>query len=175
MTIQPSDDCYDKDMVKDVRNAFNDATIQAFGYTRGYVSKYDTLEVAEYNPTTNPPFFTIRFPKKVFLDPLAHMKHTGPYKSHEYVGDKLKYKTSDKRGFLVGIHGENISTIFNHPFKGQDVDRSILERFGIKEPLKIKIHLGKRLIRKLPHRVQRKLRYWFGEKFLSRLYSLGNR
>jgi hypothetical protein len=174
MTIQPSDDIYRKTMVDEIQKtffAYQDA--QVVGYSKGYIINYQTKEVAEYNPLTNPPFFTIKFPKPVFIDPLKHLEYTGPYKSHEYVSNYLKYYVSDERGFMVGIHGENISTVFDHPFKGVAVDASILSNFGIAgvEPLKIKIALRKRLFRKLPHSWQRKLRYIFGEKMYAKIYS----
>jgi hypothetical protein len=127
----------------------------------------------EYNPKTNPPFFTIRFPKDVFIDPLKHLKHTGPYKSHEYIPDHMKYAHLDGRGFIVGTHGENVSTHFNHPYGGADIPKDMLSEFGLGmvEPIKIRYSIRKQLMRKLPHRVQRKLRYIFGEKFYSKLYN----
>jgi hypothetical protein len=88
----------------------------------------------------------------------------------------LAYGQIDERGFLVGIHGENISTVFNHPFKGQTImgeeKYKILKRFGIEDTpvLKIKVSLRKWILRKLPHRVQKKLRYIFGEKIFQRFY-----
>jgi len=177
MTIQPSDDCYDNNLVEGIQNLFTETpAVEAFGFTKGYIMDYRTKELAEYNPTTNPPFFTIKFPRDVFADPLKHANYTGPYKSHEYVGDKLAYGQIDERGFLVGIHGENISTVFNHPFKGQTImgeeKYKILKRFGIEDTpvLKIKVSLRKWILRKLPHRVQKKLRYIFGEKIFQRFY-----
>lgn len=177
MTIQPSDDCYRNTMVDEIQSTFikvQDA--QAIGYSKGYIMNYVTKEVAEYNPLTNPPFFTIKFPSKIFIDPLPHMEYTGPYTSHEYIGNHLKYYVCDERGFLVGCHGENISTVFNHPFKGKSVNPEILNQFGLKDvgPLQIRINIGKKILRKFPHSWQRKLRYIFGEKFYSRLYNIGN-
>jgi len=163
MTLQPSDDCYRRTMVDEIQKTFSaKPEAQAIGYSRGYIMRYDTQQIAEYNPLTTPPFFTIKFPKPVFIDPLQHLEYTGPYKSHEYVGQKLKYFLSDERGFLVGIHGENISTVFDHPFKGETVNGIVLKDFGLDEvePLKIKISLAKRILKKLPYRVRRKLRYW---------------
>ena len=178
MTIQPSDDCYRKTMVEEVKKTFEiypDA--QAVGYLKGYIVDYKSGQVAEYNPNTIPPFFTIKFPGDVFIDPLKHLNYTGPYKSHEYIAQHLKYYGTDVRGFLVGIHGENISTIFDHPFRGVRVNPSVLNDFGLENlnPLNIKLHLGKRIMRKLPYSWQRKLRYIFGERFLSRIYNIGNK
>jgi len=171
MTIQPSDDCYHKDFVKNVQEMFAKLPVQAIGFKRGYMINYQTLETAEYNPKTNPPFFTIKFPRETFVNPYKHLEYTGPYKSHEYVPDHLSYGTIEARGFLVGTHGENISTVFNHPYKGQRVE-GILEDFGLEsvEPLKIRLSVRRYILRMLPHRIQRKLRYYLGERFWQKIY-----
>lgn len=174
MTIQPSDDCYDIHAVEEIQKTFRDnPDFQALGFKKGYVMNYLTKEIREWNPKTNPPFFTIRFPRKIFEDPRAHVEYTGPYKSHEYIGDKLKYATfNEQRGFIVGTHGENISTVFNHPFAGEKVNISVLKEFGLDNvsPLEIKISLRKIIMRKLPVGWQKKLRYLFGEKFFNKFY-----
>jgi len=173
MTIQPSDDCYYSHAVEDIQNIFaSDPMLQAFGYSRGYVMDYVNLKIAEWNPRTTPPFYTIKFPREIFTDPFKHVSYA-PIKSHEYVKNHLKVIYSDARGFLVGTHGENISTIFNHPFKGQDVGLETLENFGLKDvsPLCIPVSFRKVLMRKLPHGWQRKLRYWFGERLYARIYN----
>jgi len=36
--------------------------------------------------------------------------------------------------------------------------------------LKIKYSIRKRLLKALPYKVQRKLRYWFGELFYQKMY-----
>lgn len=173
MTIQPSDDCYNRHMVHDMQEIFKGNDCDAVGYTQGYLMNYQTGELKEYNPKTNPPFFTLRFPKETFIDPLKHAKWTGPYKSHEYIGDHMRYKTIAGRGFLVGTHGENVSTHFNHPYGGADVPKEILLNFGLDmvEPLKIRYSIRKQIMRRLPYRVQRKLRYIFGEKIYSKIYN----
>lgn len=196
MTIQPSDDCYRKNTVALIQDFFAKGTLsQAIGFKHGYIMDYKAKSLAEYNPNTNPPFYTIRFPKAIFVDPFKHLEYTSikndgqpkisagkyepgtPLPSHEYVGDCFLYTQYEYRAFLVGTHGENISTIFNHPFKGrliegQDEYFGLLNEFGLLrvEPLKIKISLRKRLLRLLPPNIQRKLRYIFGEKFWNRIY-----
>lgn len=173
-TLQPSDDCYRSDAFEGIRGMFEQTSLDAFGFKRGYVMNYLTGELAEWNPTTNPPFFSIRFKREVFLDPLKHATFTGPYKSHEYVGDKLKYAAIDVPGFLVGTHTENISTIFNHPFAHplrENRDR-VLGDFGLRDVglLKLKPSIRKWFLRKLPPHVQRKVRYWVGERFWAKIY-----
>jgi hypothetical protein len=174
MTIQPSDDCYRNDAVAGIRKTFEKMPdIQAFGFTRGYIMNYRTKDVKEYNPSTNPPFFTIKFPREVFIDPLKHANYTGPYKSHEYIGEKLKYATTDERGFIVGTHGENISTIFHHPYAGESVAGEILKDFGLYDvrPLKMNYSIRKRILRALPYKAQRKMRYVFGELIWAKMYN----
>lgn len=171
--LQPSDDIYTIDTIAKMKGVFaKNKDVQAIGHKRGYICNYTTGELKQYNPKTNPPFFAIRFPKTVFFDVREHLKYTGPYKSHEYVVDYLKMHILEERGFLVGTHGENISTHFNHPY-GQDVaDVSVYKEFGIEKPsIKLPISYRKWLMRKLPHQWQRKLRYIFGELIYSRFYN----
>lgn len=118
MTIQPSDDMYLYNAVEGIQN-YPYAPHTAIGWRDGYIINYATKEIAEYNPDTHPPFYTIMFPKDTFLNPDKHYEYIGPYKSHEYVPDFLDYKTLPGRGFVVGTHGENISTTFIHPYKGK--------------------------------------------------------
>lgn len=172
MTIQPSDDCYRTDVVEYLQREFQTTNYTGIGFQRGFITNYQTKEVREYNPKTNPPFYTIKFPKDVFIDPFKHVEYTGPYKSHEYVPDNLVYKYDNIRAFMVGTHGENISTVFNHPYAGDMVDAERI-RMGFAlgdEPLRIKYSLRKQIMRKLPHGWQRKLRYIFGERFYAKFY-----
>ena len=185
-TIQPSDDCYHKNAVKIIQEGFELTDCQAIGFGKGYICNYLTKEVSEYNPSTNPPFYTIKFLREDFIDPFKHIRFTslkrdvGKYKagtplpSHEYVGDCLKYGIINERGFLVGTHTANISTYFNHPFKGEPVDKKILKDFGIYDAplLKLKTSFRNSIMSRLPFPAQRKLRYWLGERFYQRIYNL---
>lgn len=174
VTIQPSDDCYHGMMTEEVQQLFaQNENLQACAYRKGYVMDYTTGRVAEWNPKTSPPFYTIKFHRETFMDPLKHVEYAG-IKSHEYLPEKLETATAfDTRGYLVGTHGENISTIFNHPFRGNDVPKYILDSFGLEDVpvLKLPISLRKRFMRRLPHGWQRKLRYWLGERGYARFYS----
>jgi hypothetical protein len=136
MTIQPSDDMYMPNVVEETQiffrrelrmseqKSYPHPMYNVFGYEKGYMINYATKEIAEYNPDTTPPFYTICFPREVFLDPTAHYQFTGPYHSHEYVGDFLAELRSPYRAFVVGTHGENISTVWNHPYKGKVLSES---------------------------------------------------
>ena len=191
MTIQPSDDCYNINTVKALQTMFKHPDLfplQAIGFKQGYLMNYQTKELAEWNPATSPPFYTIKFPRPIFINPLEHVQFTAlkhdvePYKkgcplpSHEYLKDCLRTGYIDQRGFLVGVHGENISTIWNHPYKGEVQDPKVLADFGLDKvaPLKLPFSLRRKIFSNLPHKAQRKLRYWAGEKkwFLRPIFSL---
>lgn len=182
--LQPSDDCYHKNTVALVKKVFDEQDVNAVSFTKGYLCNYNTKEVLEYNPETNPPFAAIRFPREKFFDAGKHLTYIGmkeavgkyakgtPFPSHEYLANCFKTAYFDWRGFLVGTHGENISTHFNHPYGGERVDGA-LDQFGIAcaDKLELPISTRKWLMRRLPYQVQRKLRYWFGEKFWAHYYS----
>lgn len=177
MTIQPSDDLYHKDAVKSIQKVLEGDRFDAVGFKNGYICNYNTLQVAEYNPTTNPPFYTIKFPRAMFIDPVKHVEFTSlkrntaaykvgtPLPSHEYPVDVWGRRYAiidDLRGFMVGTHGQNISTTFDIPFKGKEITNlSVPNDFGIIEsgPLQIKLSFWKKILLKFPYRVQRKIRY----------------
>ena len=188
LTLQPSDDMYLCDTASRLKKTFTELlekdadTKKAAGYKKGYIINYNTKEIAEYNTDewkrdgtstyhtdTTPPFFTILFSKEEFLDPQKHYDHIGPYKSHEYVIDYLDYTELEGRGFVVGCHGENISTTFNHRYKGRELTKEetnkILLLTGIltAEPLKFKPSMrlkARKLVNIIPMRSLIKALYY---------------
>ena len=134
MTIQPSDDCYASEAIKQIQEQ-EPETKKAIGWKKGYIMDYGTKRIALYDPDTLPPFTTFIFPKETFLDAQQHFDYIGPYESHEFVPDHFTYQELPGRGFLVGTHGSNISTVFNHPFKGPELSSPEKEatwlRFGV--------------------------------------------
>lgn len=178
MTIQPSDDCYHSNAVEDIQQFFSThKDVNVYGYKKGYVMDYINGRLCEWNPGTTPPFYTIRFSRETFVEPYKHMKYTGPYKSHEYVKDFLKAEYVDDRKFIVGTHGENISTVFDHPFAGHeflgDNILTILKDFGLQNvgTLKLKWSFRKWFMRQLPYGWRRKVRYYLGERFGNKVYN----
>lgn len=165
VTIQPSDDMYLSDAVEKIQQV-KPANKKACGFQSGYIMNYRTKEVAEYNPTTNPPFYTLIFPTQTFLDPNKHLAYAGVITSHEYVPQHFKdYIVLHGRGFVVGTHGENISTTYNIPFKGRLLNQAERERIWIltgnlfTEPSTI--HNSKRIIwRERLNKLPQPLRNW---------------
>lgn len=127
VTIQPSDDMYLSRSVDQIQNTEFE---KVAGYRQGYIINYASKEVAEYNPETCPPFYTIKFPKEVFINAKQHFEYVKDYVSHEYVEKDMTILPG--RGFVVGTHGANISTTWNIPFKGrllnkEEKDKVLLE------------------------------------------------
>lgn len=100
----------------------------------GYVYNTSSGELAFYDPKTNPPFHTL------FLGRLdGYLEAIKNYKSHEDVF-KLGLPVRlirDERLYCVGIHNpkNHISTIWNHPFRGEIITEGkyeILKQFDIK-------------------------------------------
>lgn len=155
MTIQPSDDLYIDTAVSQIRAKFSSPKFKrqgtnAVGWRKGYIMNYADKMIATYNPKTIPPFFTIRFPTPVFVDPQQHYDYTGPYKSHEFVVEHMKWADIKGRGFIVGTHGENISTVWDHPYQGallspERTERTLL-RFGIWLSDPVVVRKGVRLL-----------------------------
>ena len=195
LTIQPSDDMYLSTGATELKNTFEKLLVDnpentriSVGWRLGYIMNYQTKEIAEYSThgwksdtistyhtDTIPPFFTIGFPKDIFLDPIKHYRHIGPYKSHEYIADHTDYHTIQGRGFIVGCHGENISTTYNHRYKGKVLSREeaevILVKTGnlLSEPLKIKPSFrlkARSFVNKIPGRdILKKLYYLLPGKY----------
>uniref|UniRef100_A0A6H1ZSW6 Uncharacterized protein n=2 Tax=viral metagenome TaxID=1070528 RepID=A0A6H1ZSW6_9ZZZZ len=102
-----------------------------------------------------------------------------PLPSHEFLKDVFgkNYGILKQRGFLVGCHSENISTYYEHPYKGRTIQdeekNNILKNFGLDKAgiLKLKLSLRKWLFRKLSYGIQKKLRYIFGEIIWQRFYN----
>jgi hypothetical protein len=182
MTIQPSDDVYFKDAV-DLIQKVSPGFKKACGFKNGYLLNARNKELAEYNPTTHPPFYTIIFPREVFLDPLKHFNYIGPYKSHEEIPSLFEYVELPQRGFCVLVHGENISTVWNHPWRGKIFNvpcekDDILRSFGIHDSPLIKNEMHFYLYvmmvyNALPKKLRvflRSIYYWFYYK----TYGKGN-
>lgn len=148
LTCQPSDDCYALDMAETVQR-FTPHRGMALAYRKGYIMDYTSKRVREYDPETMSPFATLVFPKFDFCDPNAHYRYIGPFKSHEYVKDYFKVTWLVDRGFMVGTHGENISTVWNHPYAKREIEGPALEgvwdKFAIAQSDPITFHRRARL------------------------------
>lgn len=133
LTRIDSDDMFHKDAITGIQHlAVDHPKAEAVTMFNGYIYNTTTDEVAEYNPTTNPPFHTIIFAADVFLNPMGHFNSYRGYQSHEDVPYLFKFVALG-RSFCVVTHNpqNHISTGFNHPFRGKLVDKEVLKDFGL--------------------------------------------
>lgn len=139
MTRIDSDDMFHKDAIEVIKQNIKFEDRYAVGFKGGYIYNEDTKELAEYNPTTNPPFHTIVFPSHTFFAGILHHIHYRGFKSHEDIPRLFDLHVIPKRLYCVFTHNPkyHISTGFNHPFKGTEIPpntqqkNNILAGFGI--------------------------------------------
>ena len=88
--------------------------------TKGFV--YNTEgRVADWNNPTSQQNYTIMFPKKIYLNAEKRLKYLKGFNTHEQVPTLFKNATQMPDGLYCSIiHGGNISTVWNHPFRGQE-------------------------------------------------------
>ncbi len=122
-----SDDMFHKEEIAEIQRIqpFEGALI----HKNGYVYNANTNKLAEWKPQTNPPFFTIIFLGSKFFNPIEHLRFYNGYKSHEDVPKCFKTKELEDGRYCVLIHSNHISTIWEHPFKGESVDINKLNDF----------------------------------------------
>ena len=126
ITLQPSDDCYIN--LNDIQSVPVSKDFAILGYLKGYIMNYATKEIAEYNPITSPPFYTLVFKglnKEKYYEKVKNLK------SHEDVGLHPDFIPIQGRGFVVGVHGQNISTTFTHRFKGRTLEKDEAEQLMV--------------------------------------------
>ena len=89
--------------------------------------------LAEWNPGTHPPFHTLVFPSDVFFNGKKHREFYGNYESHEDVPRMFYLNYVEGRNYCVLAHdiSKQISTTWNHPFRGKNVKDNILKDFGL--------------------------------------------
>jgi hypothetical protein len=114
-----SDDMYSEEVIKSVKeHPFEEGT--ALTHRLGYIYSTDD-RLAEWNPTTHPPFHTIMYKNETFLNPQKHFDFIKEYKSHEFIPEIFKEARMPDRRYMVLVHNANISTQWSHPFRGQEI------------------------------------------------------
>jgi len=114
-----SDDMYSEEVVDSIQKAqFSPRT--ALTHQLGYIYHLSD-RLAEWNPTTNPPFYCLMFPSEDFLDPEKHYKFLDGFHSHEDIIKVFNPVRMPDRRYMVLVHDANISTQWNHPFMGGEI------------------------------------------------------
>src|SRR5581483_9064301 len=91
---------------------------------KGLIYNQTTKEMAEWNPPTNPPFHTIFFPIDTFFTVDRHMEYMKGFTSHEDIPKLFSAFQLPDLIYCVTTHNpkNHISTIWDHPFRGNLVD-----------------------------------------------------
>ena len=123
-----SDDCLHKDWIKNMP-VFNMLSGYSAICEKAYV--YNGIQLAEWNPKTCPQTFAVRIRADYFNNYRDFYAFWHGYKSHEDA-NRIFMPLVHPNRFLMLIHGNQISSTWNHPFRGKIIeDKSILKGFGI--------------------------------------------
>lgn len=125
-----SDDMYHREFVDRIQKfgAFNGAVV----CKKGFIYNDSTDEMAEWIPKTNPPFHTIIFGTGVFFDAEKHIDYYNGYQSHEDAAKVFpNIAVMPDYSYCVLTHNpvNHISTIWNHPFKGNKVPSNLIKNY----------------------------------------------
>lgn|SRR3990167_1180151 len=87
------------------------------------------------NPESNQNY-TIMFPQEDYFNAEKRIDYLNNLSSHEQVPKKFDAKQMPDGMYCTVIHGTNISTIWNHPFMGEEIPyedekQAILKEFGV--------------------------------------------
>ena len=90
--------------------------------------------IADWNNPTSNQNYTIMFPKHIYLNAEKRLVYLNGLDSHEQVPKKFKAEKLQNGLYCTVIHGGNISTTWEHPFRGteypyQDEQEKILKDF----------------------------------------------
>ena len=86
-------------------------------FTDGYIYNINTGQLAEWKPTTNPPFHTITFPAYHFFDALSHKEYYGDFRTHEDATRVFNPIQMDMGKYMVLYHQKHIGTNWNEPIE----------------------------------------------------------
>jgi len=129
-----SDDMFSRDAVKEIQME-RPRPKGATYYLNGYVYNIPTDRLAYWKRTSSHPQYTIIYPTETFLDADKHFKYIEGLESHEYVPLIFDATRLSDNMYCCTTHGYNISTIFDHPLRGDEIigkeKDKIMKQFGL--------------------------------------------
>jgi hypothetical protein len=130
-TLLGSDDMFAKDVVKEIQQQ-EPAKNKVLYFQKGYIYNTSTNELCEWNRPDAAAKYTIIYPSDIFLDEDKHYNYIKGLTSHERVFEIFKGEKLTDRQYCATVNGYNISTIWNHPYRGKEVNNKLLkDKFGI--------------------------------------------
>jgi len=134
-TILGSDDMAHEKAVECIQEHESEKN-KALTHGDGYLFNANTQRLAEWNPETNPPFYTIMYPMETFLNAEKHVEYMKGFKTHEDIPNLFDCEKLNDGMYCYLVHKNNISTNWWHPFRGKlftwQQGTEILRGFGIK-------------------------------------------
>jgi hypothetical protein len=136
ITVASSDDMWANDLTKIIQSK-KYVYGGALFHRKGYVYNSETKELADwYNPESIG-FYTIYYTTENFLDAEKHLFQQGNLLSHELVHQIYISEEMPDDKYCCVVHGRNISTIWEHPYKGKQYfyekdKKRILKNFNSK-------------------------------------------
>lgn len=127
-----SDDMLHKDFVKLVKSKKYRRQGALF-MRRGFAYNTQGRIADWFNPIAQQNY-TIMFPEKTYFDPEKRLKYLKGFKTHEEVPKLFRAEELPAGMFCTVIHGDNITTIWQHPFREneypyEDEIKTILKDF----------------------------------------------
>jgi hypothetical protein len=108
---------------------------EAYYMRGGYVYSTDGRLSEWYNPESMS-IYAIRYSTEVFLNAKKHFEYQKGFSSHEQIPRIFKAKQLPDGMYCATTHGQNISTVWEHPFREQEIysetqKKQILRQFKI--------------------------------------------
>ena len=135
LTLLGSDDMFSEDIVEYVKKQ-EYKNGKALYMKNGYVYNSKTKELADWNNPFSVANYTLMYERDEFLDAERHIMKQSNLTTHEMIPQIYLAEEIEGRRYCCVIHGLNISTIWDHPYKRKQYfyekdKEKILEKFGI--------------------------------------------
>lgn len=98
-------------------------------YMRGGYAYDLSGKLAEWNNPISNQNYTIMFPADIYFDAQKRLEYLGGLKTHEEIPTLFNSEQLPDKLYCTLIHGENISTVWDNPYRGKECDKSILKDF----------------------------------------------
>jgi Putative rhamnosyl transferase len=100
---------------------------EAFYMRGGFILSTEDRLSQWYNPNSMS-IYTINYPTKIFLNAKKHFEFQKGFNSHEQIPDKFNAELLPDGMFCSVTHGQNISTVWEHPFREQEIYNELTKR-----------------------------------------------
>ena len=94
----------------------------------GYVYNTDGRIAKWHNPYSQQNY-TIMYPRDIYLDAEKRYEYQNGLHSHEEIPKKFNAEELPKGMYCTVVHGKNISTVWDHPYRGKECDKELTNLF----------------------------------------------